>query len=124
MALNLTYRSGTNVSIGTTETSLMVDGGSTSLQTITTPGVYTLFLESKSSNLSSPMVKADEFEVTLYEKAVSGGDKLVAFRLRMHDAQSEAIVIPNLMLGVGFDITVKGISANARNFNWSVRQAA
>lgn len=124
MAISLTYRSGTNVSIGPTEKSLMVDGGSTTLQTHTTAGMYALKLDGKSANLTSAMVKGDDFEVTVYEKAVSGGDKNVLFRARISDAQSENFTIPMMPLGVGFDITAKAISASARNFNWSVAQVA
>ena len=118
MALNMAYRTGSAVSITNTETSLAVDGGSTTLQTMTDDGVYTLFLDGVAN-----MVKADEYLLKLYETAVGGGTKRVFFELRLKNAQSKPLILPNIMLGVGWDMTLQRISASSRAFDWSIRRA-
>lgn len=117
MAINLTYTSGNNVSITNSETSLAVDGGSTSLQTLTDSGVYQLFLSGVAS-----MVKADEYRLKVYEKAQSSAAKEVVFSATLTNVQAEVFVTPQLILGVGWDITLQRISASSRNFYWTIRR--
>lgn len=119
MAINLTYTSGNAVSITTSETSLAVDGGSTSLQTLTDAGLYTLFLDCVTN-----MVKGDEYTWKVYEKCHGSGTKRVIMQGKLLGAQSEPLVLPNLLLGLGWDITLQQVSASARAFAWSIRRVS
>lgn len=119
MAINLTYTSGNNVTITNTETSLAVDGGSTSLPTLTDAGIYTLLLDGVAS-----MVKGDEYLWKVYEKAHASGTKRVILQGRIANAQSEPFFLPQLLLGLGWDITLQRISATSRAFYWTVRRVS
>ena len=119
MAINLTYTSGNNVSITNSETSLAVDGGSTSLPTLTDSGVYQLFLDGVAS-----LVKSDEYTVKFYEKAHSSGTKRVFYQSLIHGAQIEVWVSPQFILGLGWDVTLQRVSASSRNFYWSIRRVS
>jgi hypothetical protein len=117
--MNLTFRSGNNVAITATETSLAVNGGSTTLSTLTTKGVYSLLLDGVAS-----MAKGDEYRLRIYEKASTGATKRSVMNLTISDTQSEPTFIPHLMLGIGWDMTLQRISTSSRNFYWSIRQAS
>ena len=117
MPTDLTFRSGNNVSITATETSLAVNGGSTSLQTITSKGVYSVWIDGVAN-----LVKGDEYRWRVYEKASTGATKRMVFNGTISDAQAEPVVIPHLMLGLGWDVTLQRISATSRAFHWSVRR--
>lgn len=116
MAINLTYKSGNNVSIGSTETSLAVNGGGTTLQTLTDSGSYSLVLR------STAMVKGDEYKWRVYEKASTGATKAVMLDGTLSDALPTQFTIPNLTLGIGWDMTLQRISASSRAFYWSIRR--
>lgn len=121
MAIDLEYAAGSAVSITNTETSLSVDGGTTTgvPASRTDTGLFTLFLDGVAN-----MVKADEYLLRVYEKARTSGTQRVVFQLRLMDAQSEILVIPNLILGIGWDITLQRISSTSRAFDWSVRRVS
>lgn len=121
MPTNMKFKSGNAVTITAAETSLAVDGGSTAsagVQTITTKGVYTLMLS------STAMVKGDEYKWRVYEKPSTGAGQRQIFSGTVSDAQSEAIVIPHLLLGIGWNMTLQRISATSRAWNWSIRQVS
>jgi hypothetical protein len=117
MPTNLTFRSGNNVTITNVETSLAVNGGSTTLQTITTKGVYTLFLDGVAA-----MAKGDEFTWKVYEKASTGATKRKFLSGTISDTQSEPLTIPNIMLGIGWDVTLQRTGGSNRAFFWGIRQ--
>lgn len=119
MAINLTYTSGNNITVTNVETSLAVTGGSTTLQTLTDAGVYQLFLDGVAA-----LVKADEYVLKVYEKAETSGTKRVIMQMRIKGAQIEPIVLPNLILGIGWDITLARISATSRAFFWTIRRVS
>jgi hypothetical protein len=119
VAISCTYKVGDNVTITSSETSLAVDGGSTTLQTVTDIGVYTLLLDGVGS-----MAKGDEYRWRVYEKAHANGTKRVIMSGTISDAQSEPVMLPNLMLGLGWDITLQRISATSRAFYWSIRRVS
>lgn len=118
MAINLTYSSGNAVTVSTLEMSLAVTGGSTTLQTLTDVGIYTLVLD------AAAMLKADDFAWKVYEKAHTSATKRVIMQGRLSDAQSELFTIPNLMLGLGWDITLIRVAGVDRAFAWSVRRVS
>src|SRR3990172_2047742 len=98
MAFDIAYAEGNNVAVTNTETSLAVDGGSTTLQTLTDVGMYMLVLDGVGS-----LVKGDEYTWKVYEKAQSAGTKRVIMQGKLRNAQSEPLVLPSLFLGVGWD---------------------
>lgn len=121
MPTNLTFRTGNAVTITAAETSLAVNGGSTAsagVQNLTNKGVYSLFLS------STAMVKGDEYRWRVYEKPSTGATQRLIMSGTLSDAQSEATVIPHLMLGLGFNMTLQRISATSRAFNWTIRQVS
>jgi len=117
MAFDLAYAEGNNVTVTNTETSLAVDGGSTTLQTLTDAGIYWLFLSGVAS-----LVKGDEYAWKVYEKAQGSAAKEAIMQGRICDAQSEVLCLPGIPLGVGWDITLQRISATSRAFYWTVRR--
>lgn len=116
MPINLTYKSGNAVSMSTVEKSLGVDGGSTTLQTLTDKGAYSLFLK------STAMAKGDEYRVKVYEKCSTGDTKARILSYTMADAQSEPTLIPNITLGLGWDMTIQRTGGSNRAFSWSIRR--
>lgn len=118
MPLNLTYKSGNNVTMTTAEKSLAVDGGSTTLQTVTDKGFYTLLLR------STAVVKGDEFKWRVYEKASTGASKALLCDGTISDALPSQMMIPQLALGIGWDITLQRTGGSNRAFYWSIRRAS
>lgn len=117
MALDITYRTGNNITITATETSLAVNDGSTTLQDMTDDGVYTLYLD------TANMVKGDEYLLKVYEKAQASATKRVYLQRRLRHTEPP-LMIPHLMLGIGWDITLQRISVTSRAFYWSIRRAS
>lgn len=118
MPLSLTYKSGNAATITDTETSLAVDGGSTSLQTITDKGFYTLLLR------STAVTKGDEFRLKVYEKASTGASKAVILDVTLSDSLPSQYMIPQLVLGLGWDMTLQRTGGSNRAFSWSIRRAS
>jgi hypothetical protein len=70
------------------------------------------------------MAKGDEYKWRVYEKPSTGAGQRQILSGTVSDAQSEAIVIPHLMLGIGWNMTLQRISATNRAWNWSIRQVS
>lgn len=117
MPTDMKFFSGNAATITNTETSLCVNGGSTTLQTLTNKGVYTLVLDPVTN-----MAKGDEFRWRVYEKASTGATKRVLMSGTLSDTQSENVMIPNLILGIGWDITLQRTGGSNRAFHWSIRR--
>lgn len=114
MAISELY-SGTAVTIGTTELSLV--SGTTTLQTITTAHCVQVILDGVAN-----MAKADEFLIQIYEKVeATGGTKHVVLSSTISDTQAEPWVSPVIMLCNGWDITVDRQAGADRAFDWSIR---
>lgn len=119
MAIDLSYAEGNAVTITNTETSIAVDGGTTTLPTLTDVGVYQIFIDGVAN-----MAKGDEYLIRVYEKTSSSGTKRVIMQARILGTQSEPWVSPNVLLGVGWDVTMQRISATSRAFDWSIRRVS
>lgn len=119
MAIDLLYSYGAAISITNTETSLGIAGGTTVGVPVarTDIGLFSLFLDGITN-----MAKGDEYFLRVYEKAVSGGAVREVFQTKIRNAQSEMIIIPDLILGVGWDITLQRISATSRAWDWGLRR--
>jgi hypothetical protein len=114
MALTFTNDS---ASISTTEYSLPND--STTLTPQTTDGVYQFFID------FANMVAGDQYVVQLKEKYDSTGTQRLIEEWIFTGAQSKPMFVsPSLILGEGWDITVKRLAGSDRTIAWSIRKAA
>jgi len=96
---------------------ISIASGTITLQTITTAGVYQLWVDGVN------MAKGDQFEIRVYEKVeATGGTKRQVFETTLHDVQSELFVTPMFTLINGWDMTIKRIAGTARNFDASIRK--
>jgi hypothetical protein len=103
------------VTVGTTE--LSVVSGTTTLSTITTAGVYQLWVD------PGNMAKADEFRIRAYEKVeATGGTKKVFAQWSLLGVQSEVFVTPTFILINGWDFTITKIAGTDRAFDASIRK--
>lgn len=118
MSITIGYSTFGGMSCSTIEKSLAVDGGSTNLSTSTASGIYTLMF------WSSALVKGDEAIWRVYEKVSSTATRQRVFSGTLSDVQSEATVIPNLMLGLGWDMTLAMNTTTARVFDGSIRRVS
>jgi hypothetical protein len=114
MAITAAYED--SASIGTTEYSLPND--STTLTPITVDGVYQAEL------YFDAMAAADQYQITVYEKVLSSGNQRIYYQAFITGVQSQAFVIPSLILMHGWDITVKKLAGTDRTVEWSIRQVA
>lgn len=119
MPTNLTFRSGNNVTITNAETSLAVNGGSTTLQTLTNKGEYVLHVDGVAN-----MAKGDEFKWRVYEKASTGATKRVFYDGTISDAQAQPLITPSFLLGIGWDITLQRTAGSNRAFHWGIKQVS
>lgn len=103
------------VTVGTSELSIV--SGTTTLQTITTDGVFQLWVD------AGNMAKADEFKVRLYEKVeATGGTKKVFSQWSLLGVQAEIFCTPTFILMHGWDMTIQKIAGTDRAFDCSIRQ--
>jgi len=113
MAITELYSGTENV----TNTEWSLTGDDNSLDTITTDGVFQLFLDF--SNLTG----ADLFRVRIYEKVRSGDTQRVVFEAFLSGPQAcPNWVSPALILMHGWDMSLFRVSANDRVITWSIRQ--
>lgn len=105
------------VTVGASELSIV--SGTTALQTITTAGVYQLWVDPYA------MAKGDEFRIRAYEKVeATGGTKKVFAVWTMLGAQTEVFVTPTFILMNGWDFTIEKIAGTDRAFDASIRKVA
>lgn len=103
------------VSVGSSELSLV--SGTTSLQSVTTKGLYATWLDP----LGAAMAKGDRFIFKVYEKVLSSGTQRCAFRATMSHLHVENIAFPSMMLFNGWDLTLKKDAGTDRAWDASVR---
>jgi hypothetical protein len=112
MALSEAY-SGTET-VTTDEWSLT--GDDTSLDAITTDGIYQCFVELH--NLAA----GDVFEFKIYEKVLSSSTQRLVYSATFSGVQGEPVwVSPTLLLIHGWDMSLNKISGTDRSINWSIR---
>jgi hypothetical protein len=84
--------------------------------TDTTVGVFQPFID------LSALAVGDVFEFKCYEKARAADTQRVCFRAQFANAQADALWTgPSLILGAGWDMTLKKISGTDRTITWSIR---
>lgn len=116
MALNAALYAFSGSTIGATEFSLTAN--STGVQVTTTTVVISVWID------VANMTAADEYEVALYEKAVSGGTARRIILADLVGVQNDPIFTTGTFLvGIGWDVTMKKIAGADRAFSWSIRSA-
>jgi hypothetical protein len=100
--------------VSTTEHSLTTDTAGPDVDT--TDAVMQVWLD------LSALVKADVYELKIYEKVTSGGTQRVVYSVRFANAQTEPIwVSPTLIVMHGWDVTLDKISGADAAITWSIR---
>lgn len=111
MALGEPYTFSTSVS--TTELSLT--GGTSTIQSRTTPGIYELWIS------KANFAKGDSFTVRVYEKVTSGGSQEASIVAVIAGVQAEPLVFPGIHLRNGWDFTIVRTAGADRTITASVR---
>ncbi len=116
MAINLAFAEVTET-VGTTEHSFTTDTSGPDADTTT--GAFQGYFD------LSALAVGDTFEIKVYEKvASSGGTQRVVFKATLTGAQAEPhFVTPSLILGVGWDMTVKKIAGTDRAITGRIARA-
>lgn len=104
--------------VGTTEHSLTTDTAGP--DTETSDGIFQVFID------LSALAPGDVFEFKTYETvATSAGTQRAVYSARFADAQGTPIwTSPTLVLGVGWDMTLKKISGTDRAIAWRAAKVA
>ena len=111
MTITITNDSAT---IGTTEYSLPAD---------TTTGVPTSQTDDCIFSAVigfQNMVAGDQYEIKLYES--DGTSQVLVGTWVLTGAQSTKFIFPAVILGVGWDLTVKRLAGSDRTISWSLRK--
>lgn len=116
MAITFTNDS---ASISTSEYSLPADTTTGVPTSQTTDGIYQFFID------FGAMVAGDQYEVKLYEKYDAGGTQRHVETWILTGAQSKPLfTLPSMILGEGWDVTVKRLAGSDRTIGWSIRKVA
>lgn len=99
--------------IGSTEYSLT--NNSTTIATRTTKGTYQVAVD------FSALAAGDQYELRILEAVRSGGTQRRIMSATIAGTSTEAYITPSIMLGNGWDITVRKIAGTDRSIQWSVR---
>ena len=116
MALDLYWVENTGQSVGTTELSLI--SGTTTLQTSTVEGYFTLKID------PAAMAQGDEYLLTLYETAATGGTKRAVTTWPLFGNQQRNHIAPGFPLGVGWDWTIQKVTGTDRSFSWTIARTS
>lgn len=104
-------------SVGTTEHSLTTDTSGPDVDT--TAGVFQPFLD------LNAVAAGDTFQFTVYEKVRTGDTQRKVYVAEFTGAQGTPIWAgPSLLLGVGWDMTLKKIAGTDRTINWRISQTS
>lgn len=104
--------------VGTTEHSMTTDTAGPDAET--SDGVFQAFLD------LNALAAGDVFEFRAYEAvATSGGTQRAVYSARFAGAQGTPVwASPSLILGVGWDMTVKKVSGTDRAIVWRIAKSA
>ena len=85
----------------------------------TSSGLFQAFVD------LNALVFGDVFEFVVYEKCRTGDTQRKVYSARFANAQAAPIwASPALILGVGWDMTLKRIGGTDRAINWRISKAA
>jgi hypothetical protein len=103
--------------VGTTEWSMTTDTSGPDAET--TSGIFQAFVD------LNAVAAGDVFEFKAYEKVRTGDTQRLIYSARFANAQGAPVwVSPTLVLGVGWDMTLKKISGTDRAINWRISKIA
>jgi hypothetical protein len=104
------------VTVSNTELSIV--SGTSSLQAITTAGVYQVVVD------LANLAKADEFTLKVYETALAAGTKRALWTQTFLGAQPSLYTSPSLILMNGWDFTLIKNAGTDRAITASIRKVA
>lgn len=111
----ITYTN-SSASISTTEYSIVVPGTPAPQ---TTDGVFQFWLD------FSAMTATEQYCIRLYEKYDAAGTQRLVEEWILTGVQSKPMmVIPSMVLGEGWDVTVTKLAGTDRTIYWSIRKIA
>ncbi len=117
MAITVEAFTGSAVSVSTSEISLI--NGTTTIATNATAGIYQAFVD------LNALIAGDAFDFKVYEKVLTGGVQRVVYVANFAQVQTSPIwVSPTLVLGIGWDMTLKNILGAARAITWRISKVA
>jgi len=106
-----------SATVGATEFDL--PSNSTTLSSITTDGIYQLFLD------LSALTATERYRLRIYERTRAADTQRVVEEVIITGAQSEPIyVTPALLLMHGWTFTLQKLQGTDRTIAWSIRQVA
>lgn len=105
--------SNNSASISTTEFSLV--NNSTTPAADTTDCMLQVWID------LANMAAGDQYEIKIKEK-INGGSQLVGYYAAVEGAQSYPFISPALVVGEGWDVTMKKLAGTDRTINWSLRK--
>ena len=116
MAVTVEAFSGTET-VGGTEWSMTTDTAGPDVDTTT--GIFQPFID------LNALQAGDVFEFAVYEKCKTGSTQRKVYTARFADAQGAPVWPgPSLILGVGWDMTLKKISGTDRAIDWRISKVA
>jgi len=103
--------------VSTTEWSMTTDTSGPDADT--TAGVFQAFLD------LNAVAAGDTFEFKAYEKVRTGDTQRVIYSARFTGAQGTPVwASPSLVLGIGWDMTLKKLAGTDRTVNWRISKVA
>jgi hypothetical protein len=118
MAVTIAAFTGTET-VTTTEHSMTTDTAGPDVET--SQGAFQAILD------VSALANGDAFEFRIYEKAISGGTQRCLFYQVFSDAQGTDHAnwpSPIILMGHGWDMTLKKLAGTDRSISWSINKAA
>jgi hypothetical protein len=104
-------------SVGTTEHSMTTDTSGPDVDT--TAGVFAALLD------LNAVAAGDTFRFSVYEKCRTGDTQRLVYSAEFSGAQSAPLwASPSLLLGVGWDMTLKKIAGTDRAITWRISKVA
>jgi hypothetical protein len=117
MTITVEAFTGSAVTIGTTENSMTTNTAGPDVDT--TSGIFQAFVD------LNALAAGDAFQFKVYEKTITGGTQRAVYTAQFGNAQNDAIwVSPTLILGVGWDMTLKKLSGTDRAITWRISKVA
>jgi hypothetical protein len=116
MAITIDAYTGTET-VSTTEWSMTTDTSGPDADT--TDGIYQAFVD------LNALAAGDSFEFKAYEKVLSSSTQRLIYSARFVDVQTQPVwVSPTLVLGHGWDMTLKKLAGTDRAIDWRISKVA
>lgn len=117
MTITVEAFTGSAVTIGATENSMTTNTAGPDVET--SSGIFQAFVD------LNALAAGDVFEFKVYEKTITGGTQRAVYSASFANAQGSLIFAsPALILGIGWDMTLKKISGTDRAITWRISKVA